>query len=351
MQDMPLSLQSNVDLSHLNTLAITASSDYLVRISDTSQLPEALALARKRNLPVFVLGSGSNIVIGQPQLRCMVLKIEILGHTITSQTKDCTEITIGAGENWDELVVWSVKHNLHGIEALSLIPGTVGAAPVQNIGAYGQELSETLICVEAYDIQTEAIVMLSGADCQFAYRDSLFKHAGHGRYIITSVSLRLTPAVGSQPINYPRLQEQLSARGITCPTVKDIRDTVVAIRQSRLPDPAIIPTVGSFFSNPLVPETIAQSLQAAHPEMPAWPMPNGSVKLAAAWLVEQCGFKGVMNNGVGMYEKQAIALINPGHNGPAEILAFKDQVVSAVKQKFGVTLLQEPELIAFNYGD
>ncbi|HEX7260127.1 MAG TPA: UDP-N-acetylmuramate dehydrogenase, partial [Candidatus Saccharimonadia bacterium] len=285
--------------------------------------------------------------IGQPKLHCVVLKIEIPGRTITAQTDTYTDITVGAGENWDELVAWSVEQNLHGIEALSLIPGTVGAAPVQNIGAYGQELHETLISVEAYDSESAAMVSLSNEDCQFGYRDSLFKHEGRGRYVITSVSLRLTPASGSQPANYPRLQVRLIADGITHPTVADIRRTVIAIRQSRLPDPSLIPTAGSFFSNPRVTPEIAETLHAAHPEMPQWPMPDGTVKLAAAWLVEKCGFKGVVENGVGMYDKQAITLINPGRKGPSEIFAFRDRVVAEVEQKFGITLTQEPELVTF----
>ncbi len=344
---MSLSTVSNADLGPLNTLAIAASADYLIHITDLNQLPNAIALSRQQALPIFVLGGGSNIVISQTHLRCVALKIEIPGRAITSQTDGYTEVTVGAGENWDQLVAWSVEQNLHGIEALSLIPGTVGGAPVQNIGAYGQELAETLTQLEAYDLETEKMVVLTNVDCQFGYRDSLFKHAGRGRYIITSVSLRLSPASGSQPANYPRLQAQLTAKGISSPSVADIRDTVIAIRQARLPDPAQIPTVGSFFSNPLVPAEIAAGLQAAHPDLPGWPMPYGSVKLAAAWLVEQCGFKGVMENGVGIYDKQAITLINPGRKGPEEILAFRDRVISAVEQKFGITLLQEPELIAF----
>ncbi|HUC20635.1 MAG TPA: UDP-N-acetylmuramate dehydrogenase, partial [Candidatus Polarisedimenticolaceae bacterium] len=278
----------------------------------------------------------------------LVLKIEIPGRTITSQTDEYTQITVGAGENWDELVAWSVEQNLHGIEALSLIPGTVGAAPVQNIGAYGQELSETLTHLEAYDIKAGAMITLSNADCKFSYRDSLFKHAGRGRYVITSLSLRLTPATGSQPANYSRLQNRLEAEGITHPTVADIRKTVIAIRQARLPDPAQIPTVGSFFSNPLVDPEAATALHNAYPEMPQWQMPHKKVKLAAAWLVEKCGFKGVVEGGVGMYDKQAIALINPGHKGSDEVLAFRDRVIDAVEQKFGVTLSQEPELISFD---
>ncbi|HUC86969.1 MAG TPA: UDP-N-acetylmuramate dehydrogenase [Candidatus Saccharimonadales bacterium] len=342
---MPLQIKQAVDLTPLNTLGISATADYLARATAPSDITEAAAFAHSHDLPLIPLGSGSNIVIGTATLHCVLLKIEISGRSVTA-TPTHTDVRVGAGERWDELVAWSVEQQLHGIEALSLIPGTVGAAPVQNVGAYGQEISQALLAVEAYDLTTDKVVTLSNAECRFAYRDSIFKHAGKQRYIITAVTLRLTPATTLPLPTYATLQAELERRGVTQPTVADIRSAVIAVRQSRLPDPAVTPTVGSFFHNPVIAAADFAKLQADHPEVPHWSTPAGQIKLAAAWLVEQTGLKGEIRDGVGLYEKQAICLINPGHKPAAEVLAFRDHVIDAVEQRFGIRLQMEPELIA-----
>ena len=344
--DMSLPIETSVDLTPLNTLGIAASADYLIRITKPEQIPEAIAFAHAKTLPWFALGEGSNIVIGTAKLGCVVLKVELAGRTVTTAA-DHTDIRVGAGENWDEFVAWTVAHNLEGIEALSLVPGTVGAAPVQNVGAYGQEVSSTITEIEAYDTQTSQSVTLSNADAQFGYRDSIFKHAGKRRYVITAVHFRLKPTTNALEPTYESLHAELTRRGIHHPTVADIRTAVIAIRTAKLPDPAVTPTAGSFFHNPVISADEFHKLQAAHPHIPHWPTAEGKVKLAAAWLVEQCGFKGVVKDGVGIYPKQAIALINPGHRPAADVLDFRDYIITGVKRRFGVTLQMEPELIEF----
>jgi UDP-N-acetylmuramate dehydrogenase len=343
-RSMSVVATEHADLTGLNTLAIAASADFLVPITAVDQITEAVELARRHQLPLIPWGSGSNVVIGVAALHAVIAKIELTGRAITV-TPTHTDVHVGAGENWDALVAWSTDQGLQGIESLSLVPGTVGAAPVQNVGAYGQEVSETITAIEAYDLKTNQLVQLSNADCQFGYRDSIFKHAGKGRYIITTVSFRLKPAKQVAMPTYATLAAELTRRQITRPTVADIRESVIAVRQARLPDPAAVPTAGSFFHNPIISAAAASRLQEQHPKMPHWPAPDNQVKLAAAWLVEQCGLKGVMRDGVGLYDKQAICLINPGHRPAAEVLAFRDYVIDVVQDRFGVRLQMEPELI------
>jgi UDP-N-acetylmuramate dehydrogenase len=341
---MPLQIEQDVDLTPLNTLGIAATGDYLAHATSPEDIIEAVRFAHDHNLPLIPLGSGSNIVIGAAKLSCVLLKMEIRGRTVTT-TPTHTDVEVGSGENWDELVTWSVEHGLHGIEALSLVPGTVGAAPVQNVGAYGQEVSQSIISLEAYDRTEERMETISNADCRFKYRDSIFKHAGKERYIITSVTFRLTPATTLPSPTYATLQAELQRRGIDRPTVADIRSAVITVRQARLPDPAITPTVGSFFHNPIISATRFADLEAEHPDIPHWSTPDGKIKLAAGWLVEQTGLKGEIIDGVGLYEKQALCLINPGHKPAATVLAFRDRIITTVREQFGVTLQMEPELI------
>ncbi len=344
---MSLTIKPDCDLTPLNTLGITATADYLIPITEPQQLSEATKFAAEKKLPLFVLGGGSNIVLGRSALHCVALKIEIPGRQATQQTDDATIVTLGAGENWDEFVEWSVAHSLRGIESLSLIPGTVGAAPVQNVGAYGQEVSETITEVAAFDLKTGTPVRLANADCGFGYRDSLFKHEGKGRYVITHVTFRLVPQHQAAPPTYASLQAELDRRGVTEPSVQDIRSAVIAIRRSKLPDPAKIPTAGSFFHNVVVTPEVFQQLQQANPDIPHWSAAQGHIKIPSSWLVEQCGLKGVLKDGVGTYEKQAIAVINPGHRPAKEVLAFRDRIIDAVRDRFGVTLTMEPELVEF----
>jgi len=340
---MPLAIEKSVDLTALNTLGITAAADYLARITTPEQIPEAIAFAHDHQLPWLVLGQGSNIVIGQTRLRCVVLKIEVKGRHATPSPNH-VDIRVGAGEDWDAFVDWTVNQGWQGIEALSLVPGTVGATPVQNVGAYGQEVSTVITTVEASDLTTSQSVTLTNADCQFAYRDSIFKHGGKNRYIITAVTFRLHRSAPPAP-SYESLRAELHRRSIQQPTVGDIRAAVIAIRRSKLPDPAVTPTAGSFFHNPIIPADAFAKLQANYPDIPHWPAGRGSVKLSAAWLIEQCGFKGAMEDGVGTYPKQALALINPGHRPATDVLAFRDKVMAAVQDRFGITLHMEPELI------
>jgi UDP-N-acetylmuramate dehydrogenase len=344
---MPLQIEQDVDLTPSNTLAIPSRVDYCAIISSADQLTEAVAFASSHHLPVFTLGKGSNIVLGQEHLHCLALKIEIHGRHTLDETATHTTIAVGAGESWDAFVQWSVAKSLRGIESLSIVPGTVGAAPVQNVGAYGQEVSETITEVAVFDAHSGEHRRLSNEDCHFSYRDSIFKHAGKGRYIITEVTFRLVPQTEAPPPTYASLQAELDRRDITKPTVSDIREAVIAVRTAKLPDPAVTPTAGSFFHNPIVDSEVLQRLQQDHPDIPHWPGAEGRIKLSAPWLVEQVGLKGVVKDGVGLYSKQAICLINPGHQPASVVLAFRDHIIATVQERFGVTLQMEPELIQF----
>ncbi len=339
---MPLQIEEQVDLTPLNTLAIAAKADFLIRITDPDQIPEAVAFARSKNLSTLPWGSGSNVVIGEAELHAVLLKIEMRGRAVDRHDA-YANIRIGAGENWDDFV-WAVENKFTGIESLSLVPGTVGAAPVQNVGAYGQEVSETITAVEAYDTETEDFVTLGNTDCEFRYRNSIFKHSR--RYVITAVTFQLDHGVATvAPPVYASLKGELDRRGISKPSGADIRKAVVHIRRSKLPDPAVTPTAGSFFHNPAIATERFQRLQKLFANVPHWPTLDGKIKLSAAWVIEQCGLKGYQKNGVGTYEKQALCLINPGHKPAADILKFRDQVVREVENKFDISLQMEPELI------
>ncbi len=334
------------DLSGRNTLGIPSVADYGIIITHPQETPAAVAEAHRLKLPHFVLGGGSNIVLAAAQQHCTVLRLEFSGIAVINQSVAHADVEAQAGTDWDYLVTWTVAHGLAGIEALSIIPGTVGAAPVQNVGAYGQEVSETITSVTAYDTAKQKYVSLNNADCRFSYRDSLFKR-DTGRYVITAVRFRLRKD-GQSVVRYASLQAELASCGISKPRLTDIRSAVVAIRRAKLPDPAVIPTAGSFFHNPIVPNRVASKLIASYPQMPHWPLADGRVKLAAGWLIDQCDLKGVNHDGVGTHPQQALSLINPGRRPAATVLAFRDHIVNTVRQRFGITLAMEPQLVDFS---
>lgn len=339
-------IEENSDLQPLNTLAIPAKARYLVTVSNDAELEEAVEFAKGKGLRVFPLGSGSNIVLANEVLEAVVVRLETTGISMDEKKQTHTDITVNAGHIWDELVQWSVENDLAGIESMTIVPGTVGAAPVQNVGCYGQEVSETITRVRAYDTDKQAWVTLSNADCRFGYRDSLFKTAEGKRFIITQVSFRLVSGETAPVPQYATLQAELVRRGIEGrPTLHQIRDALIAVRTSRLPDPAKVPTAGSFFHNPIVPAEVYLELVKKNPGMPHFPVPDARVKLLAPWLIDQCGLKGYEKNGIGMYEKQAVALINPGKRPGKEVIEFRDMVTEKVQERFGIALRMEPELV------
>ena len=331
--------QKNIDLTTFNTLALPAKAARYQRITAPEQLTEASLNKEKR----FILGSGSNLVLTQ-DFAGLILHMAIPGKRRLKEDADAWYIEAGAGENWHDFVQWTLQQGWPGLENLSLIPGTVGAAPIQNIGAYGLEVAERFHTLTAWDFEKRQFLTVDRSTCNFAYRDSLFKQQGwhlSGRMAITSVVFQL-PKKWLANSRYADVAQELAAQNIAAPTPQDIAQAIITVRQRKLPDPAITPNAGSFFHNPLVDRSLAEQLGAAHPTLPRYPQPDGRVKLAAGWLIEQAGWKGKSLGPVGMYEKQALVLVNHGGANGADVKRTMAAVQAAVQQKFGVALTPEP---------
>lgn len=324
----------------------SGTARYVAEVTSRMELAEALAWAEARHVPTMMIGGGSNLVWKDEGYPGLLLVNRIARFEQFDEDEQNTYVTIGAGENWDAVVAQTARDGLSGIEALSLIPGTTGATPVQNVGAYGQEISNVLVTIEAYDTQTKGFVTIPAADCAFAYRSSRFKTTDRGRFYITAITLHLTRTTPTPPF-YKALGEYLREQNITTYTPQVIRDAVIAIRSAKLPDPATVANNGSFFANPIVDEGQAVQLRADFPDMPFWLMDDGRTKLPAAWLVEQAGFKDYHDEETGMatWARQPLVFVNEHAGNTADLLKFKQKIVSAVQAKFGITLEQEPELL------
>jgi UDP-N-acetylmuramate dehydrogenase len=319
---------------------------YMVDITTKFQVAEALAWAQERQLPVVMIGGGSNIIWGDQGFAGLVLVNKIMGFEVFEEDAESTYVTVGAGEEWDSVVERTVAQGLSGIESLSLIPGTAGATPIQNVGAYGREIKDVLVTVEVYDQQAGSLVTLRPDECQFGYRMSRFKGSDKGRFFITSITIHLTHQ-NPQPPFYAALERYFQERGVTEFTPAVVRDAVVAIRSLKLPDPKQVANNGSFFFNPVIDQLQATELADTYPTLTYWPLENNQAKISAAWLVEQAGFKGVHDPETGMatWENQPLVLVNEHAHSTADLIAFKQKIVEAVQAKFGITLAQEPELI------
>lgn len=331
-------MQTAIDLTPFNTLALPGKAARYLKITDPAQLRTVAPDERR-----FILGGGSNLVL-TGDFDGLLLHMAISGKRLLREDDEAWYIEAGAGENWHEFVLWTLSKGWAGLENLALIPGTVGAAPVQNIGAYGLEVGEHLLSVTAWDFERQTMFSLDREACRFAYRDSLFKQQGwhlDGRVAIVSVVFRL-PKHRRPNIGYADLRQALAAKGIAEPGAWDIAEAVIAVRQRKLPDPAVTPNAGSFFHNPVVERAQADSLLAAHPTLPHYPQADGRVKLAAGWLIEQAGWKGKAIGPVGMYEKQALVLVNHGGATGADVLTTMRAVQAAVHERFGITLNPEP---------
>ncbi len=327
-------------------MRLGGTAAYLAKVMSRSEVEQAVEWAEQRQLPILIIGDGSNIVWRDEGFAGLVLVNKIMGYRVVNEDEQNYEVTIGAGENWDTVVARAVADGANGIECLSLIPGTAGATPVQNVGAYGQEVAQTLVSVEAYDQQLQQFVNIPAADCAFGYRTSRFKTIDHGRFFITNLTLhlrRLNPA----PPFYSSLQRYLDEHNIRDFTPQVIRDAVIAIRRAKLPDPAKVANNGSFFANPIIKQNDFTQLLADHPDVVHWSTEQGQVKLSAAWLVEQAGFKDMHDEQTGMatWPTQSLVLVNEHAHSTTDLLVFKQKIVGAVKAKFDVTLGQEPELL------
>ena len=330
-----------MDLQPLNTLAVPATAEWFCEVDTRAQLLDALSFARQKHLPVTLLGGGSNVIL-PPLVKGLVIKNALSGRSLVFDSDEEVVLECAAGENWHDTVMWCVERGYCGIENLALIPGTVGAAPIQNIGAYGVELACRFDYLEAMDIATGEITRLNRVQCQFGYRDSIFKGALQDKVIILAVALRLY----KQPrlvLDYPALAQALGGAKQAL-SAKEVACAVIAIRQSRLPDPGEIPNAGSFFKNPIVSRAVFQSLQSQYADIVAYPLEGGQYKLAAAWLLDKGGWKGKLHNNMGMHQRQALVLTNPGRCSGPDILAFAERVRGAIEQRFGVSLELEPRV-------
>lgn len=334
--------QHDVSLQALNTLAVPATARLFTSVNSVAELAKAIRYSQREGLPLLILGGGSNIVLGG-DFDGLVIHLNLRGIDLIAEADDRIRVRVAAGENWDEFVRYSLSRHWFGLENLSAIPGSVGAAPIQNIGAYGVELGSVLESVEGYDIVGGRLRQLSHGECQLGYRDSIFKNALKDRFVITSVVLCLS-TVARPECSYPALAAEL---GDAEPTPLVIADAVRRVRGRKLPSPAQLPNAGSFFKNPIVDQACYERLQRDYPAIPAWPVADG-VKLAAGWLLEQAGWKGFRGegplNGLGMYHEQALVLINPGRVSGAQILALAQQVTDSVCEQFGVQLDIEPRV-------
>lgn len=333
-------------LSKHSTMRLGGTAAHYTTVTNKRELQDAIAWAEQQGLPVIVVGDGSNIVWRDEGFPGLLIANKILGYEVQIEDAENCYVTIGAGENWDSVVARVVAKGLTGIEALSLIPGTAGATPVQNVGAYGQEIADTLVVVEAYDKQLNQFVTIPAADCAFGYRTSRFKTTDRGRFFITAITLHLFRG-NPQPPFYRALQAYFDEHGITDPTPQVIREAVIAIRKSKLPDPAVVANNGSFFANPIISEQDFIQLQADFPGIPNWPTEDGHVKLPAAWLVEQAGFKDNHDAETGMatWPAQSLVLVNEQASSTAQLLRYRQKIVDAVQQQFNIQLEQEPELL------
>jgi UDP-N-acetylmuramate dehydrogenase len=341
-----MNIQQNVSLREHSTMRLGGNAKFMADVHDRRELLEMVMWAKQQNLPLLMIGDGSNIVWRDEGFPGLVLVNKILRFEEQQEDEENYYVTIGAGENWDSTVERTVAKGMSGIEALSLIPGTSGATPVQNVGAYGQEIAQTLVSVEAYDLGTSKFVSIPNSDCGFAYRTSRFKTVDHGRFLITAITLHLMHD-NPQPPFYGALQSYFDEHGVTTFTPQTVRDAVIAIRRSKLPDPAQVANNGSFFANAIIDEGSLAQLQADHGNVPHWPAGEGLVKIPAAWLLEQAGFKNAHDSETGMatWPAQPLVLVNEYAKSTAQLLRFKQKIVDTVEQKFHITLQQEPELL------
>lgn len=331
-----------VDLSNYNTFGIREHAEHLIEVESLSQLLDALALADRRRWSVTVLGGGSNVVLAGP-VRGLVICMRSRGRRVLSRNRESVLVEAAAGENWHRLTMWALDHGLSGLENLSLIPGTVGASPVQNIGAYGVELADLFDSLDAYDRDTAQVLRFDRQACEFAYRDSVFKRHP-GRFIILCVRLRLFRSPQLR-IDYEPLRAAWQETGLVRADSRVVAELVCRIRRAKLPDPARIGNAGSFFKNPVVTSHLAQTLQAANPAMPCYPQQTGGVKLAAGWLIDQAGWRGLRRGAVGVNPEQALVLVNHGGARGEEVMALAEDIRGDIVRRFGVELEMEPQLL------
>ncbi|TDQ29764.1 UDP-N-acetylmuramate dehydrogenase [Tenacibaculum caenipelagi] len=335
-----MNIQENISLKEYNTFGINVNAKRFVSITSVYQLQQLL----KEEKDIFLISGGSNMLLTK-DIDTLVVHIDIKGISIDRENHNDIHLAVNAGENWHEFVLWCVSQNYGGLENLSLIPGNVGTCPIQNIGAYGVEVKDTITKVEAVEIETGKLISFSAEECQFGYRNSIFKNEAKGKFVLTSVSFRLTKNNHKLNTSYGAIESELTSKNITNPTIKDISDAVIAIRQSKLPDPKEIGNSGSFFKNPVISKEHFEKLQTSSPNIPSYVISDTEIKVPAGWLIEQSGFKGKRFGDYGVHEKQALVLVNYGNATGKEIYDLAQQIQKTIKDKFDIDLEIEVNII------
>jgi len=337
-------LQENISLLPYNSFRIQANAKYFAAFQNIEQLESLLADYRTQSSnQLFILGGGSNILLTK-DVDGVVLKNELTGIELIDEDDAHYYVLAHAGTNWHAFVTWCVNNNYAGLENLSLIPGNVGASPMQNIGAYGVEVKDLITEVSAYHIKEKRIQQFTNSDCAFGYRESIFKRTLKGQYIILSVTFRLNKKPNLNT-SYGAIEQELIAAGIQQPGIKDIAAAVIRIRQSKLPDPKQIGNAGSFFKNPVIALHLYERLKSLNPQMPSYPAEPGKMKIAAGWLIEQCGWKGYRKLDAGCHDKQALVLVNYGSASGKELFDLSEAIIASVADKFSVTLEREVNIL------
>jgi len=337
-----VNIQENISLKSYNTFGIDVKAKFFVEITGLVQLQKALEL--KAYPKRFIISGGSNMLLTN-DIDALVMHINLKGITVVEEDEKTVEVKAMAGENWHELVIWSLKQGYGGLENLSLIPGNVGTAPIQNIGAYGVELKDVFVSCAAMDVKTGELEGFDNEACKFGYRDSIFKNEAKDNYIITSVVLKLTKKDHVLHTGYGSIERELKNKEIVHPTIQDISDAVIAIRKSKLPDPKEIGNSGSFFKNPIVSKKAFDKFSKSHPDAPFYEVDENQYKIPAGWLIEQCGFKGKRIGDAGVHDKQALVLVNYGNATGKEILNLSKKIQEEVKKKFKLKIQPEVNII------
>jgi len=333
-----LKIQHNISLKQYNTFGIDTNAKRFVAVASISELKSILANEKD----VFLLGGGSNMLITK-NIEALVIHLDLKGIVVNDTEKDTVYVTAEAGENWHDFVLWCISQNYGGLENLSLIPGNVGTSPIQNIGAYGVEIKDTFQQLEALEIASGKIKTFTHSDCKFGYRNSVFKNELKGKYIITNVTFKLTKNKHQINISYGDIKNHL--KDIAHPTLKEISDAVISIRQRKLPDPKEIGNSGSFFKNPVIDSELFNSLQNKHAKIPHYVVSENEIKIPAGWLIEQCGFKGQRFGDTGVHSKQALVLVNYGNASGQDIFNLAQNIRQTVKDTFGISLEIEVNII------
>ncbi len=347
LRHFKMQIQENINIAELTTFRTGGEASYFARVKNKEELEKAVSFAKKKNLPIFVLGEGSNVLINDKKFKALVIRLENKRFVVKEKSGG-TEILSGAGRNWDNLVGETVKSNLQGIECLSGIPGTVGAAPYQNIGAYGQELKDAFVELTAFDLKENCFVNLNKKRCNFGYRDSLFKNPKYkNRYIIFEVVLKLYK--NKKPtVLYESLKQLMEERDLKNPSLAEIRRTVLELRSQRLIDPQKTGNAGSFFKNPIVKTSTLKRIQREYPNVPGFPADKGKVKIFAGWLIEKAGWKGYKDKNVGVSKDNALVLVNlTGRAQAREISGLASKISDDVYKKFKVRLIPEVQFVNF----